>query len=440
VRVGSSGSPLTLRRLHLAISARFSVALLVGAALSLGVGASDARPAKSDTVTISMLAYSNQQPGYGVLIPNFERVYPNIKINVTYAATTPLLQQLEATELAAGNAPDLLTVQPACGTPISVCVLAKAGELAPMIDKPWVKRSVPLVTAADKYGQGLYAFSAQISPYGIFANDNLFKKLGLKVPQTFAQLLGICQKAKADGTVAFYQSGDGASIERMVGTLAVSTVYRTDPKWTAELKAGTVSFDGTAGWHAALQELIDMNSAGCFEPGFIGTTTASAAVGFAQGQSLMFPNTSSQKGVIDAAIPQFAYSFDPFPGGTAPNQTTTALNLNFAPAVNAHVSAQNQTAAQTFIDFLARPKQTALYAQIQGGVTQYEFLTGQIPTFMSDFSPIFKNREYVVLPEQTWWNASIAIALQTGVGVLTGQRSIDDVLNAMDAAWKQGPS
>jgi hypothetical protein len=33
------------------------------------------------------------------------------------------------------------------------------------------------------------------------------------------------------------------------------------------------------------------------------------------------------------------------------------------------------------------------------------------------------------------------LALQDNqIGLITGQRSIDDVLNAMDAAWKQGPT
>ena len=45
------------------------------------------------------------------------------------------------------------------------------------------------------------------------------------------------------------------------------------------------------------------------------------------------------------------------------------------------------------------------------------------------------------LPDPTWWNASVLLALQQdGIGLITGQRSIDDVLNAMDAAWKQGPA
>jgi hypothetical protein len=46
----------------------------------------------------------------------------------------------------------------------------------------------------------------------------------------------------------------------------------------------------------------------------------------------------------------------------------------------------------------------------------------------------------VISPNTGWWNASVQLALQpNAVGVLTGQRSIDDVLNAMDAAWQQGP-
>ena len=31
-----------------------------------------------------MLANSKEQPAFQVLIPNFERVYPNITVNVTY--------------------------------------------------------------------------------------------------------------------------------------------------------------------------------------------------------------------------------------------------------------------------------------------------------------------------------------------------------------------
>jgi hypothetical protein len=44
-------------------------------------------------------------------------------------------------------------------------------------------------------------------------------------------------------------------------------------------------------------------------------------------------------------------------------------------------------------------------------------------------------------PLQTWWNPNVGLALeQDGVGLLTGQSTVDGILAAMDAAWQQGPS
>jgi raffinose/stachyose/melibiose transport system substrate-binding protein len=420
-------------------SLRFACVAVALAALLLPVEGSTARPSAKSTVTLNMLAFNTQQPGFSVLIPNFERVYPDITVNVNYSPNVP---QLETVELAGGSGPDPITTFPGCGTPESVCELAKAGELAPLLKEPWTKRSLPLVTSLSKYGRGLYAFEPSVTPYGIFTNDALFTKLRLKVPQTFSQLLELCAKSKAAGTVAFVLSGgDGLSTGLLLTDLAVATVYGKDAHWPAKLKAGSVSFDGTAGWHQALQEFIDLNNAGCFQQGAAGTSAASSRVEFAQGQGLMYPGISGFGGALVTANPQLVYSFHPFPGGTGPNQTTTFLNLSPSLSVDAHASAQNRAAAQTLIDFMARPKQNALYANANGSLTQYQFLKGQLPTYMVPFASVFKQHEYVMNPQQTWWNANVLLALQqAGIGLITGQTTIDDLLQAMDAAWKHGPS
>ena len=429
------------RRLDGGLSAaRVAATVFLCAVFVLGAGEGEARPAGSDQVTISMLVNSTTQPGYSVLISNFERVYPNITVNVTYSASNTQLFELEMTELAAGNGPDLLATYPGCGLPISVCELVNAGDLAPLVGEPWTRRSLPLVISLSKHDQALYAFELNVSPIGVFTNDSLFSRLGLRVPETFSELLDVCQKAKADGTVGVLLAGANAtSIQLLVTDLAAATLYGKDSHWTSELKAGRVTFDGTSGWHEALQEFVDMNNAGCFEPGAAGSASVTAQ--FAQGQGLMMSGNSSSKGVLDAASPQFSYSFHPFPGGTDSNRTSTFLNLGTSLGVNARSSVQNQAAARTFIDFIARPKQNALYAETQGSLTQYEFLKGQIPAFMSDFATVFNQHHYVINPAMTWWNANVVLALQQDtIGLITGQSTIDDVLNAMDVAWKQGPS
>jgi raffinose/stachyose/melibiose transport system substrate-binding protein len=415
-----------------------ALAVFAGVVFALGVGASEARPARSDKVTISMLALTTYEPGWSVLIKNFEHWYPNITVNITYGSSEATTQ-IEATELAAGTAPDLLKVGPGCASAVSVCVLAGAGDLAPMIDKLWVKWSLPLVTSLDKYHQGLFAFEPIVSPHGIFTNDALFAKLGLRIPQTFSQLLAVCQKAQADGTVAMDLSGASMpTVTYLILSLATPLVFGHGTHWTAALKAGSVSFDGTAGWHQALQEFVDMNNAGCFQPGAAGTPDADAL--FAQGQALMTVGVSAHAGDIGAASPRFSYTFHQFPASTAPGQTTTFLHPGPAVGVNADSSAQNQAAAQTFVDFIARPAQDALYARLTGGLTQYEFLKGQMPAFMSDFATVFKDNEYVVEPLLDLANPNVGLAFgQDAIGLITEQETIDDVLNAMDAAWQHGP-
>jgi raffinose/stachyose/melibiose transport system substrate-binding protein len=405
--------------------------------VALGVGASEARPARSDQVTISFLVSLGGQPGFSVLIPNFERVYPNVTMNGTYSAS---IESQLAVELAAGLAPDLMTVSPGCGNPISVCVLAKDGYLAPVVDTPWPKRSVKLITSASKYGPALFVFSPSVSFLGIFTNDDLFTKLGLRVPQSFPQLLAVCEKAKADGIVPILVPASGSAVlPQLAGEIALTTVYARDARWGTELNEGKVTFEGTPGWHSALQEIVDMNHAGCFEPGAAGVTFGLANVAFAQGQALMYVGPSGIRGRIEAVAPAFSFSQRPFPGGRDPARTVALLNMGQGLGVNAHSSPQNQAAAEEFINFLARPKQNALYAKLNGGLTQYQLLKDEVPSYLSSFAPVIKDHDYGINPVQTFWNADIGNALMTdATGLLTGQETVDDVLNAMDAAWRLG--
>jgi len=421
------------------------VAVALLGMLAFGAAASAAPAKRSDTITIGMLMIVNTKPGWDLVIPNFERAYPNIKVDVTYEPAIAALYQVELTQLAAGNAPELLTTNHGCGTPIAICTLAKAGHLAPMLNKQWARRNraPSVLTSYGKYDQALVGFAPQVAPNGIFANDSLFKQLGLKVPETYTQLLDVCKKAKAAGTVGIILAGGATQTAVfLIEGLVVPMLYAKDKQWTRKLKAGKATFSGSSGWRRGLQRYIDMNNAGCFQPGATGVSSGAAAAAlFAQGQGLMFLAVSSTEGTVAAANPQFRYSFRPLPSGASPTETTTVIGLSQSLSVNAHSSSGNQAAAQTFIDFVARPKQNELFARATGGLTEYEFLKGKPPAFMSSFAKILAEKKYVINPQSDWWNASVTVALQQNqVGLITGQRTIDDILSAMDAAWKQGPA
>ena len=421
---------------------RVLLALAVIGLLAVGVGT--ARPDRAATVKLTMLMPINAEPGWDVLVPNFERVYPEIDVQVDYLPNNAALYTAEPTELLAGSGPDLLATSLGCGTPIAVCTLGKGGYLAQMVKKPWaMKRSVPLVTSYAKYKHDLVAFIPQVAPVGLFTNDTMFAKLGLKVPQTFPQLLDICRKAKAAGTSAIVLSGGSATtIPFLTVNLAIPTVYNKDPRWLAKSKAGKVTFAGSRGWHLALQRFVDMNAAECFQPGFTGVSSGTGAAElFAQGRSLMYSNSANNEGNLAGAHPQFTYSFHRFPAGSSATETTTLITLLQGVSINAHSSARDQAAAQTFVDFVARPKQNALFTRATGGLSQDQLRKSDLPGFMSSMQTVFAKKRYMVNPIASWWNQATLEAMQKGqIGLITGQRSIDDVLKSMDAAWKQGPS
>jgi raffinose/stachyose/melibiose transport system substrate-binding protein len=416
--------------------------LVAGAAIATLSCAAAARPAARDLVTLQMVSVTSQKAGYDVLIPNFERVYPNVDVQVTYTVNAPTLYQIETSELGAGSGPDIISTQPGCASPVGVCELAKAGALAPMVRKPWVKRSLPIVTSLSKYGEALYAFVPTMDAAGMFTNDDLFKKLGLKVPQTLSQLLDVCKQASAHGTAAIVMNGAAPNdVSLLLTNLAVPTVYAADKHWAAEQKAGKQTFAGSAGWQQALQAFVTLNNAGCFQPGMVGTSAPAARAEFAQGQGLIYPGLSDFKGQIDSDDPGFSYSFHPFPAGTSAGQTTTFVGPGVSLSVNAHSSATNQAAAQEFVDFIARPKQDALIAQALGSVTQYEFLKNQWPSYMSPLGSAVARGRWVISPPSYWWNANVLVTLENdGIGLATGQTTVGGVLAAMDAAWNQGPT
>jgi raffinose/stachyose/melibiose transport system substrate-binding protein len=308
-----------------------------------------------------------------------------------------------------------------------------------MVRRPWTKRLLSIVASADKVGKNLYAFSPGVSIFGVFTNDTLFNKLGLKVPQTFPQLLNVCRKAHAAGVTAYLLPGaTQANIGNVIVNAAVATVYGQDPKWKSEREADKVTFAGSAGWRAALQELIDMNNANCFQPGYVGAVNPGVVAAFSQGQGLMIAGVSGLYASLKLANPSFAWSMHPWPASNDTKGKTAFVNLEYALAVSA--KSVHPKEAQEFVDFIARPKQDELFSKILGWFTQNQFAKGDVPGWMSSIRPVLTQKRWAVNPQELWWNPSIQLALYTNeIGILTGQRSVDDVLKAMDDAFNKGP-
>ena len=131
--------------------ARFELTLLGGAALALGVLATAsaqprAQAKRSDTITLDDARERQQAAGVRRPDPELRAGLPEHQGRHQLRRRRRRSTSSRRSSSRRGNAPDILNTSPGCGTTISVCTLAKAGDLAPM-----VKQAVGEAVAAARH-------------------------------------------------------------------------------------------------------------------------------------------------------------------------------------------------------------------------------------------------------------------------------------------------
>jgi raffinose/stachyose/melibiose transport system substrate-binding protein len=435
-----------------------SVTAVIGLAV-LAAGAANAKPADNApavtaSVTVTLAALPREAAGLNALIASFEHAYPNIHIQPTYFRPTPpsgqvaaqasagqlqtgsTLADVERNGLKAGTASDILELSVGGAGFADLPTPWQLGPryLADLSGRKWVKQLwnplVPLVSVAGK----IYAEPLLNDVPSVIYNKDVFARLGLTPPTTFSALLGDCNRIADQGiTPIEFAGGDQVSVGNIVSAIAANTVYTADPSWPVKRAAGKVTFRGTLGWRQALQSLLDMKSARCFQPNPERMTTQPPAYdAFNAGQAAMVTGTINES-VVNHTSSGVSYGLFPFPGAS-PKSTRVLVNPVNNLAVNA--ASPVKGSALTFLDFLGRAWQGVAFANTAGSISTLDIAKGVVPSHLSLFSPYFKTKLVDVAPLAWANNPAGVAALRTGIiGLLAGTKSIDDVLAAADAAW-----
>jgi raffinose/stachyose/melibiose transport system substrate-binding protein len=389
-------------------------------------------------VTLRLFATTNVQIAQDILDKNFERVYPNIHIEATYATSPNPYAQTLLTQFQAGNAPDIIYAQPGQPEASGAWNLAASGYLLDLKGSPWLKRVPPSLKSLITYKGKVVSWPGFIGVQGIVYNVDLFKQLGLTQPSTFADVIALCRKITAAGKIPF-ANGWGGTSAATTGSVwglvrTAEDVYSLDPKWDAKRSKKQVTFAGTAGWRRVFQDALDMKNAGCFEPGAEGTSVAQANAMLAQGQAVMSVLAGAQIPAILQLKPDFHYAMMNFPAQKKAD-TVVATGASIAYSINART--EHPAEAKTFINFMGRAKQNSLFAKIGNGLAPWDAIKGIVPSWMAPMAAAYKAGKVIVNPRNAYPNPAFYGAAfdPAMVGILTGQKSVDDAVADLDKAW-----
>ncbi|MEU1971431.1 extracellular solute-binding protein [Microbacterium sp. NPDC019599] len=338
------------------------------------------------------------------------------------------------TQLQAGNAADVMILAPGTGQPISVITLAEAGFLEPLDET-----SAGLIPAGSEMEFQIdgetYAQPTALTPVGMVFNVTAADEVAVsEYPATYEDLLDACTTAR-DGGKTFTVLAGGIPFNTGLFSMLISAtrVYAETPDWNAQRAAGDVTF-ADSGWREVLEDIIEMNESGCFQDGAEGGTFDSITQGLGGGTSL----TAAVPGSAAASISQATgaeLNVQAFPPASG-QEAFTVTGANYAWGINASSDDDVKASAQAFLDWVAEPDNAQAYAELSGSVP----ITGIDPeTLLPQYAPIgdlLSSGSYAGLPNATWPNPAVYDALGIGVqGLLTGQKTVDQVLADMDAAW-----
>jgi raffinose/stachyose/melibiose transport system substrate-binding protein len=387
------------------------------------------------SITFAISNPSGNEHYYQNAAVAYEKAHPGVTITTQVLPAESYAQAI-ATRIEGGNAPDVFVAESGSGQTDSIQPFAKAGDLLPLTDPALKAELTPAGLSQFEYNGKIYAVSLGSAVNGIVYNDALAKAAGvnLTASSTFSDVMQACATAKAKGKSLFGLAGSAAPNTGILALeIATSAVYGPDPNWDAQRAAGKVTFANTPGWAATLNSIVQLYKAGCFQPGAQGAGFDALTNGASSGQLFGFFAPSGAAVDINTAsgghVHLVALPF-PAPAGT----TYASVSSDTSIAGSAHTRSPKLVAS--FLAFLASPAGQKI---LSTGSGYFPVGTTSASTLGPVYQPVasmITGRQYRGFPTIDWPNGKVYADLGSGVqGLLTGQATVQQVLQQMDSDW-----
>ncbi|MFF1956832.1 ABC transporter substrate-binding protein [Streptomyces sp. NPDC058220] len=384
--------------------------------------------------TVRIVGVADQQKPIEELLTLYRKSHPDDRFTTSFAPTDQV-QTVVRTQLAGGNAPDLHVLFPGSGSAMSMAELAGAGLLADLGAQAWTRDIPSNFDAAYRREGKTYLYSAGSSVIGAIYNKKVFAKAGVQPPRTWAQLLDVCARLKAEGIVPIALGAQTQWVTQLISyALVPNAVYAANPRFDEEMAAGSATFRGS-GWADALGKYQELQRRGFFNDNPNGTTFEQQTSLVATGKAAMAVQVSA----VLATFRQAAAGSDdlgmfPFPGGDDAAKQWIPAGIVVGLGVAAH--AKNTAGAKAFVAFLGQQENINRWATAVSAIPFKRDASTVIDPVLADFLPVIDGNRAVPFMDQRWPNAEVQPAHFAAVqDLLAGETDVNGALGRMDEAY-----
>lgn len=412
-------------------------AFAIGALVLTGCSGGGDAGGDEQSFTFTFATSNNYESPYVTLAKEYMDANPGVTIT-TNPTPNDRYGETVRTQLQAGNAADVMQLTPGSGDNRGLIPFAEAGYLEPL--GATATGLVPTGSESlfqldgETYGQPLdFTVAAVVASMGTAAQNGI-----TSFPASMTEFTSACSALEADGKSMLAVAGAaGPNAGMFAQAISATRVYSVTPDWNEQRAAGQVTFADTQGWRDTLQTVVDLYEGGCLQPGAEagGFDAITNALSQQQAIGAFIPSGAAIE-IAQSAPPQADFKVQPFPAADGGTPYILASS-NYALSINA--ASTKKDAAAAFVEWMATPEAQQRYHELSGELPVSNYQDMDLSdTIFSNVVDLLEQGNYAPLPANVWPNPSIYEALQTGVqGLMTGQRTIDEVLASLDTAWDQ---
>lgn len=413
-----------------------AVAFLATGAVTLAACSGGASGGDDDEpVELTWTTQSNVAPEtIDAVVAEFEEEHPNVTVKVERLADDDLKNTVR-TQLAAGTGPDLFTVWPGTEGLLAVQDIGNAGMLAPVDDIPWASEAEPGSVASATVNDHVYMVVPGYASTGAIYNSDSLAAANVAEPETWDELLDFCAEAEAEQKAAFGLGLQDGWTARLIPLAFLANLIPDVEAWNASLADGSFDFTTSEEWRTALEKMMEMNDAGCFNESPAGTSTGDVVLpGVINGDFLGLVSVSAHAGVMEGmSTDPLSFNITPLPSGAAEDNK---FQITYANGVGVNANSKNLELAKELL---------AAFGDV-ANVNSFSSELGLLPSIINDdfeVPPALEMTAQYVADGRAaggdWRPGDATVVASTnGIqGLFLGTTTIDQVLQDMQTAYEE---
>ncbi|RKD31584.1 ABC transporter substrate-binding protein [Lacrimispora algidixylanolytica] len=245
-----------------------------------------------------------------------------------------------------------------------------------------------------KYNGKLYAVPIDsVVLSGVFYNKKVFEKAGVKIPQTWDELLAVCEKVKAQGVTPVYYSGkDAWSVQppTISGLLNDAKEKGTDTFGLMEqINTNKLKYADCTNFVGSIEKTKNLIDLGYVNETYLSDTVDNAHQALANGECAMYINGTWCADNINKKFPDKIDDIGAFAIPTTSGDNYINMFTPYSLALT--TNCKDPELGKKVLNYIASKEAQQIYADAQPGVYLNKNVTSDIPKATEDLKKIMDN-------------------------------------------------